>query len=58
MSFLRQIVHSLFQAVKQRLRQWTQPDNHTLALNTTLDLVELIPLDRNPATVRLAERRH
>jgi len=26
------------QAVKQRLRQWTKPDNHTLVLNTALDL--------------------
>jgi putative transposase len=38
MNFLRQIVHCVCQAVKQRLRQWTQPDNHTLALNTALDL--------------------
>ncbi len=38
MHFLRQIVHSLSQAVKQRLRQWTQLDNHTLVLNTVLDL--------------------
>ena len=38
MNFLRQIVHSLSQAVKQHLRQWTQPDNHTLALNPALDL--------------------
>ena len=38
MNFLRRIVHSLSQAVIQRLRQWTQPDNHTMALNTVLDL--------------------
>jgi len=38
MHFLRQIVHSLSQAVKRRLRQWTKPDNHSLALNTALDL--------------------
>ena len=38
MHFLRQIVHSLSQAVKRRLRQWTKPDNHTLVLNTALDL--------------------
>ena len=38
MNFLRQIVHSLCQAVKQRLRQWTKPDNHTLALNAALDI--------------------
>ena len=35
MHFLRQIVHSVSQAVKQRLRQWTKPDNHTLVLNTS-----------------------
>jgi len=28
--FLRQIVHSLSQTVKQRLRQWTQPKYHTM----------------------------
>jgi hypothetical protein len=38
MNFLRQIVLSFSQAVKQCLRQWTQPDNHTLVLNTVLDL--------------------
>ncbi len=38
MNFLRQIAHSLSQAIIHRLRQWTQPDNHTLALNAALDL--------------------
>jgi putative transposase len=38
MSFLRHIAHTLSQAVIQRLRQWTKPDNHTLTLNTALDL--------------------
>ena len=38
MNFLQQSVHSLCQAVKQRLRQWTKPNNHTLILNTALDL--------------------
>jgi hypothetical protein len=38
MSFLWQIVRTLSQAVIQRLRQWTKPDNHTLTLNTALDL--------------------
>ncbi len=38
MHFLRQIVHSLSQTVKQRLCQWTKPGNHTLVLNTALDL--------------------
>jgi hypothetical protein len=48
MSLLRQIVHSLSQGVKQQMRQWTKRDNHTLGLNTTLDLMspksELGPL--------------
>ena len=38
MNFIRQIVHSLCQAVIHRLRQWTQPDNHTLVLNAAMDL--------------------
>lgn len=38
MHFLRQIVHALSQTVKQRLRQWTKPGNHSLVLNTALDL--------------------
>lgn len=38
MNFLQQRVHSLCQAIKQRLRQWTKPDNHTLILNAALDL--------------------
>jgi len=38
MNFLRQIVLSICQAVNQRLRQWTKPENHTMALNTVLDL--------------------
>ena len=58
MNFLRRIVHSLSQSVKQHPRQWTQLDSHTLALNTTLDLAALIPLDHNPAAAHLAERRH
>ena len=38
MNFLRQIAHSLCQAIKQRLRQWTKPDNHSPIRNTVLDL--------------------
>jgi putative transposase len=38
MNFLRQIAHTLSQAVTKRLRQWTKPDNHTLAFNAALDL--------------------
>ena len=38
MHFLRQIVHSLSQAVKRRLRQWTKLNNHMLVLNPVLDL--------------------
>jgi putative transposase len=38
MRFLRQRAHSLCQAIKQRLRQWTKPNNHTLPLNAVLDI--------------------
>lgn len=38
MSFLRQSVQLLCQAVKRRFRQWTKPNNHTLILNIALDL--------------------
>ena len=38
MNFIRQIAHSLSQAVIHRLRQWTQPDNHSPILNAALDL--------------------
>ncbi len=38
MSFLRQSVQLLCQIVKRRFRQWTKPNNHTLILNTALDL--------------------
>jgi hypothetical protein len=38
MGFLHSHIVSVCQAVKQRLRQWTRPDNHTLILNTALDL--------------------
>ena len=40
LSFLQQSVHSFCQAVKQRLRQSTKPDNQALILilNAALDL--------------------
>ncbi len=38
MDFLLQPVRSLLQAIKQRLRQWTKPDNRALALDVALDL--------------------
>jgi hypothetical protein len=38
MDFLLQPVRSLLQAIKQRLRQWTKPDNRALALDVVLDL--------------------
>ena len=38
MNSLRPSAHSLYQALKQRLRQWTKPDNYTLILNAALDL--------------------
>jgi hypothetical protein len=37
-SFVRHSIDPLVQAIKQRLRQWTKPDNHTLVLNAALDL--------------------
>ncbi|MFO7742365.1 MAG: hypothetical protein R6X31_08640 [Anaerolineae bacterium] len=38
MSFLRQLAHSLRQAVEPRLRQRTKPENHAQVLNVALDL--------------------
>jgi putative transposase len=38
MNLIRQSVQSLFRVVKQRLRQWTKPDNHSLLINAALDL--------------------
>jgi hypothetical protein len=43
MNLIRQGVQSLFQVVKQRLRQWTKPDNHSLLINTALDLTRSKP---------------
>jgi hypothetical protein len=37
-SLVHDYLHSLVQAVKRHLRQWTRPDNHDLVLNTALDL--------------------
>ena len=39
MTFIHQSVHSLCQAVKQRLRQWNQPDNHSPVRNAALDIL-------------------
>jgi hypothetical protein len=36
--FFVQSIGSLWQAVKMWFRQWTKPNNHSLALNATLDL--------------------
>jgi hypothetical protein len=38
MDFLLQLVTSLLQAIRQRLRQWTKPDNRAPALEAALDL--------------------
>ena len=38
MSLLHQLEHSPRQAVKQRLRKWTRPENHGPVLNAALDL--------------------
>jgi hypothetical protein len=37
-SFVRNSVDSYCQAAKQRLRQWTKPDNHDPVLNAAMDL--------------------
>jgi putative transposase len=37
-SLVHDYLHSLVQAVKRHLRQWTRPDNHDLVLNSALDL--------------------
>ena len=37
-SFVRQRIDSLCCLAKQRLRQWTKPDNQALILNTPLDV--------------------
>ena len=38
MSFLRQSVHALCQAVKHLLRRWTKPNSDALVLNAAVDL--------------------
>jgi putative transposase len=38
MNSVRESVQSLLRAVKQWLRQWTKPDNHSLFFNVALDL--------------------
>jgi hypothetical protein len=42
-SLARNHMDSLFQVVKQRLRQWTKPDNHALVLNAASDLTRSKP---------------
>jgi hypothetical protein len=37
-SFIRQSIDAPWLAVKQRIRQWTKPDNHTPLLNAAGDL--------------------
>ena len=36
-------IDSLCQSAKQRLRQWTKPDNHALVLNAAMDLTRSKP---------------
>ena len=38
LSFVRMTVDSFSQPAEHRLRQWTKPGNHALALNTTMGL--------------------
>ena len=42
-SFVRNSMDSCCQATKQRLRQWTKPDNHALVLNAASDLTRSRP---------------
>jgi hypothetical protein len=42
-SLVHDYLHSLVQAVKRHLRQWTRPDNHDLVLHTALDLTRSKP---------------
>jgi hypothetical protein len=42
-AFASQSIDSLCQTAKQRLRQWTKPDNHGLALNAAMDLTRSKP---------------
>ena len=42
-SLARDHIHSLFQVVKQRLRQWTKPGNHALVLNGAMELTRSKP---------------
>jgi putative transposase len=42
-SLARDHMHSLFQVVKLRLRQWTKPGNHALILNGAMDLTRSKP---------------
>jgi putative transposase len=37
-SLILRSIGSLWQAIKRPLRQWTKPDNHSLALNAALDM--------------------
>ncbi len=43
MSRIQQLVHSLRQAVEQRLRDWTGPENHGPVLNAALDFSRCRP---------------
>jgi hypothetical protein len=37
-SFVHKSIDSFCLAARKRLRQWTKPDNHALALNAAMDL--------------------
>ena len=41
--FVRQVIDSLCRSAKQRIRQWTKPNNHALALNAAVDLTRSRP---------------
>ena len=38
MSFLHLHARSIWQTIKQSIRQWVKPDNYSPVLNATLDL--------------------
>jgi hypothetical protein len=58
MDFLLQPLRSHLQAIKQRLRRWTKPENHTRALDVALDLTcsksELMIENALPTSTQIA----
>ena len=42
-SVVRRSIDAVYQSAKQRLRQWSKPDNHDLVLNAAMDLTRSKP---------------